>query len=156
MAKKKGPKGPNKSEIVRQYLAGNPKAKAKEAIATLAAQGVHITTATFYNVKATLKKAGGGAKAKKKAGRPPGRKPNKAAKAETPAAQPEASPAGGIDLLRTLSALVARYGYINVAVVAHNDGLAEQMVAIACETSWGDIRGALPIIEAVQDGLETK
>ena len=59
MAKKKG--GPNKSAAVREYLKTNPNASANEVAEALNKQGVKITAALVYNVRANdSKKAGGG------------------------------------------------------------------------------------------------
>lgn len=51
---KKSPRGA-KSQAIRDYLAANKKAKASEVVAALAANGITVSTAIVYNLKARNK-----------------------------------------------------------------------------------------------------
>jgi hypothetical protein len=45
----------NKSEEIRQYLKTNPRAGAKEALATLSQRGIKVSENLFYYIKGQLK-----------------------------------------------------------------------------------------------------
>ncbi|HZZ77130.1 MAG TPA: hypothetical protein VFE62_01345 [Gemmataceae bacterium] len=45
---------PNKSQSIRDHLAANPKAKAKEVVAALGAKGVKVTEGLVYAVKGAM------------------------------------------------------------------------------------------------------
>lgn len=66
--------GPNKSQAIRDYLAANPDATAKEIQPALAKDGIKVDAQMINSIKWKLKSQGGPKKAaKKKAGRPAGR-----------------------------------------------------------------------------------
>lgn len=63
MAKRKGP---SKSQAIREALEQNPKASAKEVVATLAEKGIKVTSALVYGVKGQLAHVKGQRKKKAK------------------------------------------------------------------------------------------
>jgi len=75
----------NKSEEIRQVLNANPKAKAKEVVATLDENGIKVNTAQVYFIMGTLK----------------GRK-NKAKKVAAEVATITATPSSNGDALKTI------------------------------------------------------
>jgi len=90
---------PNKSQSIRDHLAQNPKAKAKEVVAALGGKGVKVTEGLVYAVKGSMKER------KRRKNRVV-----RAAKAATEGGHGVSIKADALTMIREVKALAAKAG----------------------------------------------